>query len=107
MSEELNAKVDEFLINRDKEETNLTLDYAKAILALDLEIKEIKKDQKEIKADAKANGVAVQKVAKAIKIMKDMLKANDTDILEIETIEGALNNDVDIKTQLAELVKKD
>jgi len=103
----METKVQEFLINRDEEETKLTLDFAKQILALELEIKEIKADQKEIKAEAKANGVSVQKVTKAINQMKAVMKANDMDLLELETIEAVLENDVDIKTQIAELVKKD
>jgi uncharacterized protein (UPF0335 family) len=97
----------EFLVNRDKEETELTLQFAKQILALELEIKEIKKDQKAIKSEAKDEGVSVQKVTKAINQMKAIMKANDADLTEIEEIESVLGNDVDIRTQIAELVKKD
>jgi len=104
---DLQAKVDEFLINRDQDETNMTLDFAKALLALDLEIKDLKSDQKIIKAEAKDNGVSVQKVTKALNILKAAMKANDQEILEIETIEAVLGNDVDVKTQLAELIRKD
>ena len=106
-AEELENMKNEFLINRDEEETQLTLQFARALLALELEIKELKTDQKEIKKDAKANGVSVQKVSKALNSMKAAMKANDMDLLEQETIENVLGNDVDIKTQIAELVKKD
>lgn len=101
------AKVNEFLINRDQEETNLTLDYAKQILALEIEIKEIKNDIKEMRADAKANGVAVQKVNKVIANLKKLAKTNDKDISEMETIEGVLMGDVDIRTMITTLTKKD
>ena len=97
----------EFLVNRDKEETELTLQFAKALLATDLEIKEIKTDQKEIKKQAKDEGVSVQKVTKALNQMKAIMKANDSDLNEIEEIEGVLGNDVDIRTMISELVKKD
>jgi uncharacterized protein (UPF0335 family) len=103
----LETLTQEFLINKDIEETNMTLDFAKALLALDLEIKDLKTDQKEIKKDAKANGVSVQKVTKALNLLKSVAKSNDMDLLELETIESVLGNDVDIKTQIAELVKKD
>jgi uncharacterized protein (UPF0335 family) len=103
----LQDKVEEFLINRDKEETNMTLDFAKALLALELEIKEIKNDQKAIKTEAKDNGVSVSKVTKALNILKAAMKANDQELLELETIENVLGNDVDIKTQISELIRKD
>ena len=104
---ELDNKVQAFLINKDLEETNMTLDFAKALLALDLEIKDLKTDQKEIKKEAKDNGVSVQKVTKALNLLKAIAKSNDLDLLELETIEEVLGNDVDIKTQISELVRKD
>ena len=104
---ELDNKVQEFLINKDQEETAMTLDCAKALLALDLEIKDLKTDQKEIKAEAKANGVSVQKVTKALTFLKAIAKSNDLDLKELETIEEVLGNDVDVKTMVSELVRKD
>lgn len=107
MGEELNNKIQEYLINKDAEETNMTLDFAKALLTLELEIKAIKNDQKEIKNDAKANGVSIQKVAKALKAMKDALKEKPNEVLELEAIESVLNNDVDVRTMISELMRKD
>ena len=104
---EMANKVNEFLINADQEETNLTLDCAKALLALDIEVKEIKNDQKEIKKEAKANGVSVQKVTKALNALKAAMKANVNDLAEQELIEEVLGNDVDVKTMVSELVRKD
>jgi len=97
----------EFLVNRDKEETELTLQFAKALLSIDLEIKDLKNDQKEIKNDAKANGVTVQKVTKALNILKASMKSNDAEKTELEMFEDVLANDVDIKTMISELVRKD
>jgi uncharacterized protein (UPF0335 family) len=99
-------KVDQFLINKNEEETNMTIDYAKRLLTLELEIKGIKDDQKEIKAEAKANGVAVMKVNKVLTNLKKLAKVNDADLSEIETIEGILANDVDIKTMISQLTQK-
>jgi len=108
MSEEvMKNSVQEFLINKDKDETNMTLDFAKALLTLDLEIKQINNDKKEIKNDAKSNGVSINKVSKALKAMKDALKEKPNDVLELETIETVLNNDVDIRTMISELARKD
>lgn len=100
-------RVNQFLINRDEEETNLTLDYAKQLLALELEVKDLKDDMKEIKADAKSNGVAVMKVNKVLANLKKLAKTKDVDLAEMETIEGVLMNDPDIKTMIATLTKKD
>jgi len=105
-SKVLAQATDEFLINRDKEETELTLQFAKQLIALDLEIKAIKEDQKEIKKEAKDEGVSIQKVTKAINQMKAIMKANDADLTEIEQIGNVLENDVDIRTMISELVKK-
>ena len=102
----LTQATNEFLINRDKEETELTLQFAKRIIALDIEIKGIKEDQKVIKKEAKDEGVSVQKVTKAINQMKAIMKTNDADLSEIEQIEGVLGNDVDVRTMISELVKK-
>jgi len=103
----LDEAVQEFLINRDKEETELTISFARQMLALDLEIKALKEDQKAIKAEAKDEGVSVQKVTKALNLLKQLMKTNDNDLHELEEIEAVLGNHVDIKTQLAELIKKD
>jgi len=96
----------EFLINRDAEETRLTLQFAKAMLDLDAQIKEIKEDQKAIKAEAKDEGVSVQKVTKAMSQIKAYMKTKDTDLTEIEMIKKVLDNDPDVKTMISELVKK-
>jgi len=104
---DLEAMTEEFLINRDKEETEMTLQFAKAILSLDMEVKDLKNDQKEIKKEAKANGVSVAKVTKAINLLKAAMKANDGDLLELEEIELVLGADVDVKTMLSELTRKD
>ena len=102
----MDEKVQEFIVNKQNEEDNLTLQFAKAILSLELEIKELKEDQKEIKKDAKANGVSVGKVTKAINILKAQMKQNDMEAVEQETITEVLGADVDVKTMIAELVKK-
>jgi len=96
---------EEFLINRDEEETKLTLEYARRMIALEKEIKEIKDDMKAIKAEYKDEGVSVQKVNKAIKNIKMAAKLNDLDATEIEMIQTVLSADPDIHTEIAQLVE--
>ena len=104
---DLQSKVNQFLINRDEEETKLTLDFAKALLHLELQIKELRDDQRAIRLDAKANGVAVTKVNRVLANLKKLFKTDPTDLSELESIELVLANDVDVKTMLDTLVKKD
>jgi len=104
---ELVSKVAEFVDNKRTDEDNLTLEAAKRILTLQIEIKDLNDDIAEVKKEAKNEGIAVGKVMKALKKLKDLAKANDMDLLEIETIEKVLESDVDIKTMINELVKKD
>lgn len=106
-ADELQVLTDQFLINKDEAETKLTLDFAKALLALDIDIKDLKTEQKAIKKNAKAEGVSVQKVTKALTDLKAIAKANDMDLLELETIEEVLGADVDVKTMISELIRKD
>ncbi len=105
-AQELNILAENLLINQDKEETKITLQFARALLSLDLEIKDLKEDQKEIKNEAKDNGVSVAKVTKALNALKTLAKTKEVDLAELEEIEEVLGSDVDIKTQISELVKK-
>jgi len=98
---------EEFLINRDEEETKLTLEYARRMIALEKEIKAIKDDMKAIKDEYKDEGVSVQKVNKAIKNIKMAMKLNDLDATEIEMIQTVLSADPDIHTEIAQLVQAD
>jgi len=97
---------EEFLINRDREETELTIDFAKQILAIEIEIKEKKNEIKEIKKDAKDEGVSVMKVIKAITQLKYIMKTEDYILDELDEISKALENDIDVKTQISELARK-
>ena len=98
--------ITEFLINHDKEETELTLSYAKRVLSLEMEIKNLKEDIKSIKQEAKDEGVSVAKVNKALSEIKKRIKAGPGELNELEMYEEALEHDPDIKTMVNELVKK-
>lgn len=70
------------------EETMDVLDYAKSIIACQIEMKAIQDDIKTIKSDAKENGVLVKEIDSAIKDIKRELKTNPADMaLELEIIE--------------------
>jgi uncharacterized protein (UPF0335 family) len=69
------------------------LDYAKAIIACQIEMKAIQDDIKTIKSDAKENGVLVKEIDSAIKDIKKELKTNPADLqLEQEIVEQLKSN---------------
>jgi uncharacterized protein (UPF0335 family) len=76
-----------------KEQEMDVLDYAKAIIACQIEMKAIQDDIKTIKSDAKENGVLVKEIDSAIKDIKKELKTNPADLqLEQEIVEQLKSN---------------
>jgi len=71
-----------------------------------MEVKAIKDDMAAIKKEYKDDGVSVGKVNKAIRNIKMAAKLNDLDATEIEMIQTVLSADVDIRTEIALLIKK-
>jgi uncharacterized protein (UPF0335 family) len=107
MDEKLREMQNTFIVSKEDEEKKLIIDFARALISLELDIKEIRKDIKSTRTEAKANGVPIKKVNEAIANLKKMSKVTDLDNLETEAIIEALENDPDFKTLLANLVKKD
>ena len=84
-----------------KEQEMDVLDYAKAIIGCQIEMKAIQDDIKTIKSDAKENGVLVKEIDSAIKDIKKELKTNPADLqLEQEIVEQ-LKADQDIMDSIA------
>lgn len=98
--------VEGFIQKRDNEERALTLQFAKEILALQIEKKEIDDSIKAIKADAKANGVLVAKVSKALNDIKKLLKTEPSELSEEERIREMLEGAEDIKALIYNLIDK-
>jgi len=71
-----------------KEQEMDVLDYAKAIIGCQIDMKAIQDDIKTIKSDAKEKGVLVKEIDSAIKEIKKELKTNPADLqLEQEIVE--------------------
>ena len=98
--------INDFIQKRTEEEQLMTIQFAKEILALQLEKKKIDEDIKSIKADAKANGVLVTKVMKALAEIKKQLKTSDEDLTEEERVMQMIENDEDVKALIYDLVKQ-
>lgn len=99
--------VEEFLQKRADDEEQLTMDFAKELLGLDLQIKEINDSKKAIKADAKSNGIAIKQVTSALKKLKDQAKADPLQAQEEDFYMEKFGADVDISMMISELVRKD
>lgn len=98
--------IDSFIEQRKTEEEKLTLQFAEAILEQMLLKKEIDTTIKDIKRDAKDNGVLVGKVMKAITSLKKELKTTDVERREETTFMNLLDTDVSIKNKILRLIEK-
>ena len=94
-------------VDREVSEENLTNVFAKQMLAYDLEIKEIKEAQKEIKSQAKSEGIAIKQVMAALTMMKKAATANPLDKEEEEFLVEKFSEDVDIGVLIHQLTAKD
>ena len=84
-----------------KEQEMDVLDYAKAIIGCQIEMKAIQDDIKTIKSDAKENGVLVKEIDSAIKDIKKELKTNPADLQLEQEIVDQLKADQDIMDSIA------
>lgn len=99
--------VDSYITNRDGEEAQLTMDFAKEMLGHELQIKEIKDAMKEIKADAKSNGIAIKQVNAALAKLKKLATQNPLEAEEEDFLMDKFAEDVDISMMVSQLTAKD
>lgn len=107
MSEFEQKQIDDFLVSKKSKLEEDTINYTKQLLALELQIKEIKDDMKVIKSEAKAEGVDTAKVGKAITALKKTLKAKPADLFEEEKIFEIIENNESIVNDVRMLIKVD
>ena len=95
-----------FLIKRDEDLRQKTLDYTAELLNLELKIKEIKESIKELKIEAKVEGVAVKEITKALDIMKKERKSSDQEKQEVQEMLDFLENQSNITKIIEDLISK-
>jgi uncharacterized protein (UPF0335 family) len=80
--------------------------YVKQLIALELEIKSIKEDMKQIKQEAKENGILIKEIDEAIRELKKEIKRrskpNEADA--VETIKALIESDEDLYNSLTMIV---
>ena len=92
-----------FLIKRDEDLRQKTLDYTAELLNLELKIKEIKESIKELKIEAKVEGVAVKEITKALAIMKKERRTSDQEKQEVQEMLDFLENQNNITKIIEDL----
>jgi uncharacterized protein (UPF0335 family) len=95
--------VDEFIVTKVDFETKTTLEAANAILDCELKKKLIAEEIKDIKTEAKVNGVQVQQITKAIKAIKTNMKRSDIEKRDDETMYDLLLENADIRFKIENL----
>lgn len=103
---ELEQQVEDFVISKKSKTEEDTVNYVKAMLALELQIKEIKDDMKAIKDEAKAEGVNCAQASKAINQLKKLLKSKPSDVFEEEKILEIIENNESIVNDVRTLIAK-
>lgn len=99
--------IEEFITNKNTHETQLIIDFAKAILDCEIQKKEIQNNIKDIKASAKDESIQVKQVMSAVAAMKKELKTPDIDKKETQEMYDILYADSDIRFKIDSLVSKD
>lgn len=95
-----------FLIKKHNDLKQKTLEFTAEILNLELKIKEYKESIKQIKQEAKVDGVAVKEIVRALSIMKKERKTSEQDKLEVQEMLEFLEGESSITQMLDELVMK-
>ena len=93
-----------FLIKKYDDQRKKTLEYARAIL--ELEIKKIKDQIKEIKKDAKIDGVFVSGINKVLAEMKKVRKISDEEKAEFNELLNFFEDQPDIVALIERILNK-
>ena len=81
-----------------------TLEFARSILSIELEIRELKNQIKEIRKDAKLDGVAVGLVQKCLSEMKRQKRLNEKDKQDLEAFLEVLGESPEVLDSVERLV---
>lgn len=95
-----------FLIKKHEELKQKTLEFTSEILSLELKIKEYREAVKQIKKEAKVEGVAVKEIVRALSIMKKERNTSEQDKIEVQEMLEFLEGESSITQMLDELVMK-
>jgi len=98
--------LEDIILDNQEQDDKITIDVIKQILALEQEVKDIKKDISEHWIAAKSNGVDVKNSKKAVTQLKKDYKMDKLEKQDIQDVINLLKGDVDIHAALIDLVSK-
>ena len=93
-----------FLIKRHEDLRTKTLDFTAELLNLELKMRDIKDSIKQIKKEAKVEGIAVKEIMKALAIMKKERKTSEQDKQEVQEMLQFLEEQSSITQMVEELI---
>lgn len=93
-----------FLIKRHEDLRTKTLDFTAELLNLELKMRDLKDSIKQIKKEAKVEGIAVKEIMKALAIMKKERKTSEQDKQEVQEMLQFLEEQSSITQMVEELV---
>ena len=93
-----------FLIKRHEDLRTKTLDFTAELLNLELRVRDLKDSIKQIKKEAKVEGIAVKEIVKALAIMKKERKTSEQDKQEVQEMLQFLEEQSSITQMVEELI---
>jgi uncharacterized protein (UPF0335 family) len=92
---------------RSTEESKLkTVEFASKLIKLLIEKKQIDETIKELKTEYKEDGVPANIVTKCINLIKSKKKKSESELFELDIIQGWLESDKNIEIDIATLIAK-
>ena len=105
MSEQEKLFVDDFLSNKREYIETKTEELLRILISFELEKKEIDNQIKIFKAEAKADGVDVNKVSKVFNRLKSRLRTKQEDLNEEDKLEEAITSNQNLMDEIFRLIK--
>ena len=93
-----------FLIKRHEDLRTKTLDFTAELLNLELRVRDLKDSIKQIKKEAKVEGISVKEIVKALAIMKKERKTSEQDKQEVQEMLQFLEEQSSITQMVEELI---
>lgn len=100
------SEVKKFIESRQDQISKMTVDYVKAVIALEKEIKSIKDDIKSITSEAKENQVNTKHAKRAIAKLKYLMKTSQDEINEEDEILSVLQDSGEVIAEISSLIQK-
>lgn len=93
-----------FLIRQHEDLKEKSLQFVNQLLKLELAIKELKEDIKDLKKTAKVEGIGVKEIVKALNVMKKERKTSETEKQEVAEMVDFLESEQSVTAMVDNIV---